>query len=68
MGPEKFLHILPLNLDVEDVSDANVWLLPILKQHVVGARLSFFLEHILVMVKHIKQKSLKVGLPPKQNN
>ncbi|CAL9039285.1 unnamed protein product [Musa banksii] len=60
MGPEKFLHILPLNLDVEDVSDANVWLLPILKQHVVGARLSFFLEHILVMVKHIKQKSLKL--------
>ncbi|KAJ8491333.1 hypothetical protein OPV22_013054 [Ensete ventricosum] len=60
MGPEKFLHILPLNLDVEDVSDANVWLLPILKQHVVGARLSFFLEHILVMVKHIKQKSHKL--------
>ncbi|CAL9057574.1 unnamed protein product [Musa banksii] len=59
MGPENFLSILPLNLDA-DVSDANVWLLPILKQHVAGARLSFFAEHILVLAKDIKQKSYKL--------
>ncbi|RWW12706.1 hypothetical protein GW17_00023619 [Ensete ventricosum] len=62
MGPENFLSILPLNLDA-DVTDANVWLLPILKQHVAGARLSFFAEHILVLAKEIKQKSYNVGLP-----
>ncbi|WOL06526.1 hypothetical protein Cni_G15260 [Canna indica] len=60
MGPEKFLSILPLNLDVEVASDANVWLFPILKQHVIRARLIFFSEHILGMVKHIKQKSNKL--------
>lgn len=60
MGPEKFLTIVPLNLDVEVASDANVWLFPILKQHVVGASLIFFSEYILGIVKRLKQKALEV--------
>lgn len=60
MGPEKFLAIVPLNLDVEVASDANVWLFPILKQHVVGSSLIFFSEYILGIVKRLKQKSLGI--------
>ncbi|KAJ0983774.1 hypothetical protein J5N97_002130 [Dioscorea zingiberensis] len=59
LGPEAFLSLQPLNLEAENASDANVWLLPILKQYIVGARLSFFLQYVLGKVKSIQQKSLK---------
>ncbi|KAL3532733.1 hypothetical protein ACH5RR_006254 [Cinchona calisaya] len=57
MGPETFLSILPLKLDSEDLSEANLWLFPILKQYIVGAQLSFFTESILSMIGVMKQKS-----------
>ncbi|RVW44253.1 RRP12-like protein [Vitis vinifera] len=47
MGPEIFLSILPLKLEVEDQAEANVWVLPVLKQYTVGAHLSFFRGSIL---------------------
>ena len=62
MGPEAFLSLQPLNVDAEYASDANVWLLPILKQYIVGAHLSFFLQYILGKVKVIQQRSLKVSI------
>ncbi|KAK4396814.1 RRP12-like protein [Sesamum angolense] len=55
MGPEDFLNILPLNL--EDLSEGNLWLFPILKQYTVGAHLSFFTKSILPMVGEMKRKS-----------
>ncbi|KAL2533290.1 ARM repeat superfamily protein [Abeliophyllum distichum] len=57
MGPETFLNILPLKLDAQDLSEANLWLFPILKQYIVGANLSFFTKSILPMVGVVKQKS-----------
>lgn len=57
MGPEIFLSLLPLNLDAEDNTDSNVWLLPILKQHIVGANLSFFLQNIVGMARLLQRKS-----------
>ncbi|CAI9100786.1 OLC1v1037959C2 [Oldenlandia corymbosa var. corymbosa] len=57
MGPETFLSILPLNLNSEDLSEANLWLFPILKQYTVGAQLSFFTKSLLGMIKDMKQKS-----------
>ncbi|ONH97511.1 hypothetical protein PRUPE_7G193800 [Prunus persica] len=60
MGPETFLGLLPLNLEAEDSSQVNVWLFPILKQYTIGARLSFFTESILGMVRTIKEKSRKL--------
>ncbi|KAL0374605.1 UNVERIFIED_CONTAM: RRP12-like protein [Sesamum radiatum] len=55
MGPEDFLNILPLNL--EDLSEGNLWLFPILKQYTVGAHMSFFTNSILPMVGEMKRKS-----------
>lgn len=57
MGPETFLGFLPLNLEAKDLSEVNVWLFPILKQYVVGARLSFFVDTILGIVEKMRQQS-----------
>ena len=64
MGPETFLGILPLNLEANDLSDVNIWLFPILKQHIVGAHLSFFTETLLGLVGEMKQRSRKVKFLP----
>ncbi|XP_028786933.1 RRP12-like protein [Neltuma alba] len=62
MGPETFLSLLPLNLKADDLSNANVWLFPILKHYTVGARLSFFTEEILSMIKHLRRRSRQFEL------
>ncbi|KAI4335172.1 hypothetical protein L6164_013842 [Bauhinia variegata] len=62
MGPEALLSHLPLNLEADDLSEANIWLFPILKQYTVGARLSFFTEEILSMISRVRQKSQKLEL------
>nr|XP_048334915.1 RRP12-like protein isoform X2 [Ziziphus jujuba var. spinosa] len=62
MGPETFLGFLPLNLEAEDLSEVNVWVFPILKQYIIGARLSFFVEAILGSVGQMKQKSQQLEL------
>lgn len=60
MGPETLLSLIPLNLEAEDLSDANIWLFPILKQYIVGARLNYFTEEILPMIERVKEKAQKV--------
>nr|XP_043627919.1 RRP12-like protein [Erigeron canadensis] len=60
LGPETFLKYLPLNLEAQDLSDANEWLFLILKQNIMGARLSFFNESILDTIKFLKLKSAKL--------
>lgn len=62
MGPETFLCLLPLKLEASDLSEVNVWLFPILKQYIIGARLNFFMEKLLGMAKLIGQKSQKFEL------
>ncbi|KAI3786135.1 hypothetical protein L1987_45266 [Smallanthus sonchifolius] len=59
LGPETFLKFLPLNIEAQDPSDANVWLLPILKQNIVGAHLSFFNESLLDNIRVLKLQSAK---------
>ncbi|KAK9064093.1 hypothetical protein SSX86_017965 [Deinandra increscens subsp. villosa] len=59
LGPETFLKFLPLNIEAQDPSDVNVWLFPILKQNIVGARLSFFNESLLDSIGLLKLKSAK---------
>ncbi|KAL4572212.1 hypothetical protein LXL04_018982 [Taraxacum kok-saghyz] len=59
LGPEAFLNFVPLNLETEDISNANTWLFPILKQNIVGARLSFFNESLLDTIRILKLKSSK---------
>ena len=60
MGPEKFLGLLPLNLEAKDPSEVNDWLFPILTKYTIGARLSFFKNSVLDMVGIMRKKSEKV--------
>lgn len=60
MGPQSFLELIPFNLDTENLSQINIWLLPILKQYTVGAHLGYFTKTILGMIEEIKRKSQKV--------
>lgn len=62
LGPETFLGLLPLNLEADDLSEANVWLFPILKHYTVGAHLSFFTDSILGIMRQLNQKSQKLEL------
>ncbi|XP_054821263.1 uncharacterized protein LOC129320102 isoform X2 [Prosopis cineraria] len=62
MGPETFLSLLPLNLEADDLSNANIWLFPILKHYTVGARLSFFTKEILSVIGHLRQRSQQFQL------
>ncbi|TKY54389.1 RRP12 protein [Spatholobus suberectus] len=61
MGPETLLSLIPLNLEAEDLSDANVWLFPILKHYIVGAPLNYFTEDILTMIERVREKARKLG-------
>ncbi|GER40433.1 ARM repeat superfamily protein [Striga asiatica] len=42
---------------IQDLSESNLWLFPILKQYTVGANLSFFTNSILPMIVEMKKKS-----------
>ena len=59
MGPEKILAILPLEMDGANLSESRVWLLPILKQHTVGARLQFYQETLVPMAARLRERARK---------
>jgi ribosomal RNA-processing protein 12 len=59
MGPEKILAILPLEMDGEKLSESRVWLLPILKQHTVGARLQFYQETLVPVADRLRERARK---------
>ncbi|KAK3283791.1 hypothetical protein CYMTET_8532 [Cymbomonas tetramitiformis] len=75
MGPEHVLAALPLNLEQAvsmegaedegdgwfDVAGCNVWLLPLLKQHLLGARLAYFASDILPLAKRMAENSKKAA-------
>ncbi|RDX76023.1 RRP12-like protein, partial [Mucuna pruriens] len=60
MGPETLLSLVPLNLEAEDLSDANVWLFPILKHYIVGAPLNYFTEEIMTLINGVREKAQKL--------
>ncbi|QHN83601.1 hypothetical protein HN51_060040 [Arachis hypogaea] len=60
MGPDRLLSFIPLNLEAEDLLDANIWLFPILKQYIIGASLNYFKEEILPMIERIREKARKL--------
>ncbi|CAK7342600.1 unnamed protein product [Dovyalis caffra] len=60
MGPEKMLMLMPISIDPDNFTCSNTWLVPILKDHVVGASLGYYMEHIVPLAKSFKQASRKV--------
>lgn len=61
MGPQNFLTLLPLNLDSADLMNARLWLLPILRQNIVGAQLKLFAEKMLPPMQMLQEKVRKLS-------
>lgn len=55
MGPEKLLTLLPISVNPKDLSCSNAWLIPILKEYVVGSSLGFFMEHIMPLAQFLQK-------------
>lgn len=55
MGPEKLLALLPISVNPKDLSCSNAWLIPILKEYIVGSSLGFFMEHIMPLAKFLQK-------------
>ncbi|KAJ6332056.1 hypothetical protein OIU76_010440 [Salix suchowensis] len=60
IGPEKMLMLLPISINPENFTCSNIWLVPILKDHVVGASLGYYMEDIVPLAKSFKQAGRKV--------
>lgn len=59
IGPEKILTLVPINPNAEDLTCSNVWLIPLLRDYVVGSSLQFFIEHIVPLAESFFQVSAK---------
>ena len=49
-------------MDGPNLTDSRVWLLPILKQHVVGARIEFFAQSLMPLATRLLERARKVGV------
>lgn len=59
LGPERMLKLLPISLHANFTS-SNIWLIPIMKNYVVGASLKYYMEHIVPLAESFQQACLKV--------
>ncbi|CAH8360111.1 unnamed protein product [Eruca vesicaria subsp. sativa] len=53
MGPVKLLTLFPISLDAESHSCTNAWLIPILRRHIVGASLEYYVDNIVPLAKSL---------------
>ncbi|GLT26550.1 hypothetical protein SLA2020_016090 [Shorea laevis] len=60
MGPQRILTLLPISPNPNDLLSSNMWLVPILKDYVVGASIGYYMEHIVPLAKSFEQVSHKV--------
>lgn len=59
MGPEKILTLIPISINAGGLTVQNMWLVPILQSHVVGASLGYYLEYIVPLAKSFQKESCK---------
>lgn len=62
MGPEKILTLIPISINPGDSTVQNMWLIPVLHSHVVGASLGYYLEYIVPLAKSFQDESCKGDL------
>ena len=61
LGTEVVLETLPLELEeaLEGRAEGRTWLIPILKMHMMGGRLGYWLSEIFPLAKRIEERKLK---------
>ncbi|XP_012086179.1 RRP12-like protein isoform X1 [Jatropha curcas] len=60
MGPERILTLIPISVHADNFTCSNVWLVPILKRHIAGSSLRYYMEHIVPLAKSFMRASHKV--------
>ncbi|EOA15949.1 hypothetical protein CARUB_v10004046mg [Capsella rubella] len=53
VGPVRLLTLLPITLHTESHSCTNAWLIPILREYIVGASLEYYVDHIVPLAKSL---------------
>lgn len=63
LGPEVVLAVLPVNLveGLEGSEEPRTWMLPLLKLHVQGARLSYWGHTLLPLARSLGSRASKAG-------
>ncbi|KYO26462.1 RRP12-like protein [Alligator mississippiensis] len=63
MGPEVVLEAVPLGIDgqEETLDFPRSWLLPVLRDHIRGARLGFFTSHFLPLAAALKGRAMELA-------
>ncbi|KAL3715804.1 hypothetical protein ACJRO7_007539 [Eucalyptus globulus] len=54
MGPEKMLSVVPISLHPDNFSSSNAWLVPILRDYVVGSSVEYYMDYIVPLAKSFK--------------
>lgn len=59
LGPEAVLEVLPLNLEegLAGREEGRTWLIPLLRMHVRGAHLGYWLEHLLPLARRMGSRA-----------
>ncbi|XP_065855758.1 ribosomal RNA-processing protein 12 [Euphorbia lathyris] len=60
MGPERILTLVPISVDADNFTCSNIWVVTVLKKHVIGASLGYYMEHIVPLAKLLAETSQKV--------
>ncbi|XP_021724141.1 RRP12-like protein [Chenopodium quinoa] len=60
MGAENILSLVPISFNVDKLTYANMWMLPILKKYTCGASLGYFTENIVPIAQSLHKASRKV--------
>ena len=64
MGAENILSLVPISFNVDKLTYANMWMLPILKKYTCGASLGYFTENIVPIAQSLHKASRKGKLWP----
>ncbi|KAL3715813.1 hypothetical protein ACJRO7_007548 [Eucalyptus globulus] len=57
MGPENMLSVVPISLHPNNFSSSNVWLVPIIRDYVVGSSFEYYMDYIVPLAKSFKRAS-----------
>ncbi|CAN1256267.1 RRP12-like protein [Linum perenne] len=60
LGPEKILGLIPISFNADSLTCSNNWLVPILNDHIVGASLECYVDHVVPLAKSLQRASHKV--------
>ena len=59
MGPQRILSLLPISLHSDGFSCTNFWLVPILKDYIIGSSLAYYMDNIVPLARSFQHACCK---------